>query len=95
MTLYQFAKDTKDTSNCTGQCATAWPPAAASTAPAAPAGDSGTVGLITRPDGTKQVTYNGLPLYRYSKDTKQGDTAGQGVGGAWKVVQPGNTAPSA
>ena len=94
MTLYQFATDKKDTSACTGQCATTWPPLTASAAPAAPAGDSGTIGLITRPDGTKQVTYNGLPLYGYSKDTKQGDTTGQGVGGLWKVVQSGNSAPT-
>jgi predicted lipoprotein with Yx(FWY)xxD motif len=95
MTLYQYAKDTKDTSACTGQCATAWPPLSASATPAAPAGDSGTIGLITRPDGTKQVTYNGLPLYHFAKDTKQGDATGQGLAGAWKVVQPGNAAPAA
>jgi predicted lipoprotein with Yx(FWY)xxD motif len=94
ITLYQFATDKRDTSACTGQCATSWPPLTASAAPAAPAGDSGTIGLITRPDGTKQVTYNGLPLYRYSKDAKQGDTTGQGVGGLWHIVQSGNSAPT-
>ena len=42
-----------------------------------------------RPDGTKQVTYHGLPLYHYAKDTKAGDMTGQGLssfGGSWFVV---------
>jgi len=38
-----------------------------------------------------QVTYNGIPLYYYSKDTKPGDTTGEGVGGIWHVVKPGST----
>jgi hypothetical protein len=44
------------------------------------------LGTITRSDGAKQVTYNGHPLYLFSKDTKAGDTNGQGVtafGAAW------------
>jgi predicted lipoprotein with Yx(FWY)xxD motif len=95
MTLYQYTQDKKDTSACTGPCATVWPPAAAAAAPAAPTGDSGTMGLIIRADGVKQVTYNGLPVYHFSRDTNPGDTTGQGFGnGSWKVVQPGNAAPA-
>jgi hypothetical protein len=38
---------------------------------------TGTLGTITRADnGAVQVTYNGLPLYFFSKDTKPGDTNG-------------------
>ena len=40
------------------------------------------LGLTTRRDGTKQVTYNGLPLYYYEADT----TAGQATGNHLKDV---------
>ena len=39
-------------------------------------------------DGTRMVTYNDMPLYYFAKDTKPGDTNGQGVGGFWFVVSP-------
>lgn len=46
------------------------------------------VGVIKRDDGTRQVTIGGWPVYRFSKDTKPGDTNGQGVGGTWFGVTP-------
>ena len=45
-----------------------------------------TLGTIVRPDGTRQVTFEGMPLYRFSGDTKSGETNGQGVDGTWFVV---------
>jgi predicted lipoprotein with Yx(FWY)xxD motif len=42
--------------------------------------------VITRDDGTYQVTVNGMPLYTYAKDTKAGDVVGQAVGDVWWVV---------
>ena len=54
------------------------------------------LGTITRSDGTQQVTYNGHPLYLFIKDTKAGQTNGQGVtafGAAWFALTPsGNQA---
>ena len=41
----------------------------------------GTFGTLTRADGSIQVTYVGLPLYYWVRDTKAGDVIGQGVGG--------------
>ena len=87
MTLYWFAKDQPNVSNCTGQCATLWPPLLSQGAPVAGTGVAGTLGTITRPDGSTQVTYNGIPLYLYSKDTKAGDTNGQGFGNLWFAVK--------
>jgi len=90
MTLYRFDKDTAEPpkSACDGDCATAWPPVPASGA-AAPVGiDKALLGEVTRTDGTKQLTIDGWPQYRFAKDTKAGDTKGQGVGGTWYASAP-------
>lgn len=53
---------------CTGTCTSVWAPlAAASDTPTALPGV--TLGVIDRPDGTKQVTAAGKPLYTFSQDT--------------------------
>lgn len=88
MTLYRFDKDTPDPSksNCSGSCATTWPVVPADGA-SAPAGiDKSKLGSVTRADGTKQLTIGGWPAYRFAKDTKPGDTKGQGVGGTWNAL---------
>jgi predicted lipoprotein with Yx(FWY)xxD motif len=89
-TLYWWTKDTSGTSNCTGNCATTWPPFSTSNpSPTLPTGVLGTLAVITRPEGTKQVTYDGMPLYYYSKDAAPGDTNGQGVGKVWwEAIKP-------
>lgn len=88
-TLYVFAKDTKPgESACYGGCATAWPPLTTTGNPTLASGVPGTLGTITRTDGTKQVTYNGKPLYYYAKDEDDEDAYGQGIGGVWSVVMP-------
>src|ERR1019366_8568174 len=74
-TLYHLTTDTAGSSTCTGSCAQLWPPMTvpSGTMPTAVSGLSGTLGTITRSDGTTQVTYNGEPLYWYSPDTTAGD----------------------
>jgi predicted lipoprotein with Yx(FWY)xxD motif len=51
-------------------------------------GVTGDVATITRDDGSRQITVNGLPLYLYAPDEAPGDVTGQGVGGVWWVVGP-------
>jgi len=84
MTLYWFVPDTSTTSKCTGSCATYWPPV---TGPVtAGSGVTGTLGVITRPDGTKQATYDGHPLYTYAGDSAPGQANGNDKnlsGGVW------------
>lgn len=93
MTLYMFTKDTKDTTNCYDKCEVAWPPLLTLDKPKLGDGiDAALIGTTTRKDGTTQVTYNGLPLYYYTKDTKAGDTIGQNVGTVWFVVGPDGSA---
>jgi predicted lipoprotein with Yx(FWY)xxD motif len=81
MTLYTQAGDTATTSSCTGSCATAWPPLETEGQPTAQADVTGQLGTLTRPDGTTQVTYRGLPLYYWQGDTKAGDVTGEGIDG--------------
>jgi predicted lipoprotein with Yx(FWY)xxD motif len=90
-TLYRFDKDTASpsSSNCEDACATAWPPVLVGEKIAVRKGlDSSLVGKVKRSDGNFQVTLGGWPLYRFAKDTKAGDTKGQGVGGTWFVSAP-------
>lgn len=86
MTLYVFAKDAKNQSNCNGGCAKAWPPLLADSASAAPLDLGGSFSVVTRADGTKQVAYEGRPLYTFKGDKKPGDAAGQGFRNAWWVA---------
>ena len=90
MTLYSFKNDTAGVSNCSGTCSTNWPPYTVSSATSIVknADLGGSLATITRADGTLQVTYNNMPLYFYVKDSKTGDTTGNGVGGLWYVVKP-------
>ena len=90
-TLYRFDRDSASppASNCSGACATLWPPA--TTGPAAPTTDGidpGLAGILVRADGVRQLTLAGWPLYRYLNDTAPGQTNGQGVDGTWFAITP-------
>ncbi|WP_163167866.1 hypothetical protein [Arthrobacter sp. Alg241-R88] len=90
MSVYYYTKDVKDsgTSTCTGGCLTAWPPLLTTSDEPKVEGVTGAVGTITTPEGAKQVTLNGLPLYYFAKDTKAGDILGQGVNDVWYLADP-------
>jgi len=82
-TLYVLKTDEKSTSaheklsTCNGACTAVWPPVLATSTPAvAGSANAALIGLTTRSDGTKQVTYNGWPLYYYVADTKAGQATG-------------------
>src|SRR5207244_8148602 len=80
ITLYRYDRDSAGTSNCTGSCATVWPPLAAAVGtPTAGSGVTGMLATISRADGSKQVTYNGMPLYTFEQDAQAGDATGGAV----------------
>ena len=91
-TLYLFQKDKTTKSQCSGQCALAWPPLLTTGKPKASGlARKSLLGTTKRSDGKTQVTYKGHPLYYYSLDSKAGDTNGQGVsafGARWYAVTP-------
>jgi predicted lipoprotein with Yx(FWY)xxD motif len=94
--LYLWKADGSGMSNCTGSCATLWPPLTTKGKPTTSHGAAaGDLGTITRPDGTTQVTYKGHPLYYYAGDTGSGQTNGQGnngFGAKWWLVTPSGSA---
>ena len=86
-TVYWFGPDTPTTSKCYGSCAAYWPPVTG-TAAASP-GVPGRVGTIIRTGGSRQLTYNGHPLYTYIADTAPGLARGNNInlnGGLWHEV---------
>ncbi len=90
MTLYTFDKDDAKSgkSSCLDDCAGSWPPTPIEEAPST----GKEFGQIERPDGFKQLTIDGKPLYFFAGDQKPGQTTGDNVGKVWHVVQ---TAPKA
>lgn len=85
MTLYTFDKDTPGKSACNGQCATNWPPLVVADGAKA----AGDWTIVVRDDGLKQWAYKGKPVYTWVKDTKPGDTTGDGfLNGAWHIAKP-------
>jgi predicted lipoprotein with Yx(FWY)xxD motif len=90
LTLYTFKNDTAGVSNCSGDCATAWPPYMVPEGArlAVATGMEGEVATIEREEGKFQVTYNGMPLYYWKDDKAPGDATGQGVGDVWFVAAP-------
>ena len=94
-TLYLFGKDRNGKSACSGQCASFWPPLITSGKPRVTSGArAALIGTTRRTDGRLQVTYNHHPLYTFAKDTKAGQTNGEGVnafGGVWDAVSPAGT----
>jgi len=68
--VYTSTGDSGHTSACQAVCAVVhWPPVLTSGRPqAGPGVDQHALGIIVRPDGTHQVTYNGKPLYLHDTD---------------------------
>jgi predicted lipoprotein with Yx(FWY)xxD motif len=88
LTLYWFAPDTSTSSKCTGACAAYWPPVTGK--PEAGPGITGILGIIKRPGGAVQATYDGHPLYTYIGDGGPGQAHGDHLdlnGGLWYEVR--------
>jgi predicted lipoprotein with Yx(FWY)xxD motif len=85
--LYLYTPDTTTKSNCTGTCASLWPPLTTSATPKVSGGATASdLGTITRSDGSKQVTYSGHPLYYYQGDKAAGQTNGEGLMNIWFLL---------
>jgi predicted lipoprotein with Yx(FWY)xxD motif len=67
--LYSSDVEADGKVRCTGGCTSFWEPLTigSSGPPTAPA-SAGTLGVIRRPDGAKQVALDGKPLYTFTED---------------------------
>jgi predicted lipoprotein with Yx(FWY)xxD motif len=100
VSVYTFSADTPWHSNCYGACAREFIPVTTLGAPTEQAGvNDRAVGVITRWDGTQQVTYHGQPLYIYNQEqplptgpasfqTVGNGNGVSGFGGALSLVTP-------
>jgi len=100
--LYTPDEEANGMVRCTGGCTAFWKPVSAGASlPATPAG-VGTLGVVTRPDGTKQLTEAGKPLYTFVEDTSttvKGNDFSDAFGGTrftWRAVvaQGSSSAPA-
>lgn len=76
--LYTPDQEADGTIRCTGECTEFWTPLPAGSPTTAADSVDGRLADIKRPDGTRQVTYDGRPLYRFTEDGGAGKVTGDG-----------------
>ena len=87
LVVYTYGGDTKGGSpTCTGACAAIWP--AVTGVPMVGPADTlpKQLGTVTLPNGGKQITYDGYPLYTL-KGAGALSTKGNGLEGKWHVIK--------
>jgi predicted lipoprotein with Yx(FWY)xxD motif len=90
-TVYRLAKDSKDKSMCSGTCVTIWKPVVLAAGQAKPVGVGvSNLGSFVRAGGAHQVTYEGIPLYTFTKDPSAGAVTGniKDTWGQWWSINP-------
>jgi predicted lipoprotein with Yx(FWY)xxD motif len=96
LTLYSLSVERHGRFICkNATCLSLWKPLVIAKG-STPTGISG-LGTVKRPDKRIQVTYRGLPLYRFVEDRKPGQIKGNGFKdvGTWRVVTVGKAAAAA
>jgi predicted lipoprotein with Yx(FWY)xxD motif len=93
--LYTADQERDGRVRCTEDCADIWLPLTL-TGGGEPSGSDqvpGELGVVERPGGERQVSYDGVPLYSFADDTTSGQVTGDGLsdtfGGelfSWDVV---------
>jgi predicted lipoprotein with Yx(FWY)xxD motif len=76
--IYSPSQEKSGKIKCTGSCVAVWPPVKGGSAKARKDAGVGHLGTVTRPDGKKQLTYKGHPLYTFKPEGK-GKVTGDGV----------------
>jgi len=90
-TLYSLSAEKKGRFICTekSSCLTLWKPIMVPAAGSVKAPEGIKLGSVKRPEGGRQTTYHGLPLYTFVEDTKKGEANGEGLKdvGTWHSVK--------
>ena len=78
--LYSPDQETGGKVLCTDACASIWIPVTlpAGRQPTGSSDVSSQLGLVRRPDGAEQVTFDGKPLYTFAEDRAAGEVTGNG-----------------
>ena len=97
--LYLFEADERNHSTLSAAGQAVWPPLTATSKPAAGGGvNASQITLINGGRGSRQVAYDGHPLYYFVGDRGPGQTTGQGLnefGALWYLLAPSGTAITA
>ena len=98
--LYAADQEADGAVLCTDSCAVAWEPLAVSGEPVGGEELAGRLGIVTRPDGVRQVTFDGRLLYRFAEDST-GKVTGNGLADSfdgqdltWHVATPAGVSTS-
>jgi len=100
--LYTSEQEEDGTVRCTKACASIWLPLAAPGGQPSAAEDvPGELGVVKRPDGSRQVTLDGAPVYRFAEDGGPGKVTGDGFSDdfdgeqfTWHVLSTGGGEPA-
>jgi predicted lipoprotein with Yx(FWY)xxD motif len=92
--LYRSDQERNGMVLCNGACLSFWQPLTVTGTPKKAGSLAGKLGVVKRPDGRRQVTYNGRLLYSFKLD-KAGKVTGNGFKDAfggqkftWRVAHP-------
>jgi len=92
-TLYFFGRDLPSgahgdaVSSCVATCNDMWPVFHEETVVPGDGLSAGDFGELTRPDGKRQTTFQGWPLYTHAPDALPGDRIGDGKLELWHAVE--------
>jgi predicted lipoprotein with Yx(FWY)xxD motif len=94
--LYASDEEAGGSVLCLDSCATTWLPLTVTDGePTGSDGLDADLGVVTRPDGTRQVAFRDHPLYSFVKDSGAGTVTGNGLADSfddqeltWHVVTP-------
>ncbi len=88
--LYQFAKDSTNVSNCLDACLVAWPEFFTDRVVVPSILKAADFGTIARSDGKQQITYQAKPLYFFAADLVRGDVKGMNIPNWMLTPAPAN-----
>ena len=90
--IYRFDRDGNNppVSNCTGDCTATWEPLKVdlNKPPVLLGVDEDQISVLTRPDGTDQLTLAGWPLYRHLGNHADPNSQANGTDGVWFAIRP-------
>ncbi len=86
--LYFFSEDVAGQPTCEGACLENWPVFFKEDLQVGEGLDANLFTTVTRSDGSRQIAYNGWPLYYFVNDAAPGETNGDGAQEKWFVAKP-------